>query len=153
MGSVATMGVGAMRLLRSRSPLEAAAFWTVLILVYLALAALAGTRGIGYSERVDTARGSIAFELNPFLWLPRLVPGADPATNPVPFLLWWVLLAALIAEVLMVPVRLRGGIRSRAPRASPTKPSAQVQGSASREGLRKGYSGGGRDDPRWNSPG
>jgi hypothetical protein len=92
--------------------METAGFWIVLTLSYLALSFLAGARGIGYAERVDPASRSIAFDLNPFLWLPDLFLHAYPPTNPVPFLLWWVLLAALIAESVMVLMRiLRGGLR------------------------------------------
>src|SRR3989442_5824628 len=101
MGSGAAMGVGPTRLLRSRSAAEAAAFWVVLILTYLAMYGLAETPGIGYSERLDPATSSISFDLNSFLWFPELPLQADPATNPVPFLLWWVLLALVVAEVVM----------------------------------------------------
>ena len=95
-----------MRFLRSQSPRETAGFWIVLIVSYLTLAFLAGVRGIGYSERVDTASQSITFELNSFLWLPDIWRRADPAANPVPFLLWWVVIATFMAGVVMVLFRL-----------------------------------------------
>src|SRR5213593_4332091 len=99
-------GVRAMRFLRSQSPRETAAFWIVLIVSYLTLALLAGVRGIGYSERVDTTSQSITFELNSFLWLPDVWLRADPAANPVPFLLWWVVIATFMAGLVMVLFRL-----------------------------------------------
>ena len=52
--------------------------------------------------------------------VPQMEPGrmelplrvGSAMTNPVPFLLWWVALAAVIAEALMVAMRLlRGGAR------------------------------------------
>ena len=98
-----------MRLLRSQSRRETAAFWTVLILSYLALSFLAGANGIGYSERVDATSRTVTFELNPFLWLPNLFLHTDPAVNPVPFMAWWVVLAILIAEVFMVVYRMVRG--------------------------------------------
>jgi hypothetical protein len=110
MGLTEAMGKRVWRLLRSRSTAESAGFWVALILSYLALSFLAGARGVGYTERFDEASRSIAFDLNPFLWFPDVFLHAYPPTNPVPFLLWWVALAALIAEVLMVAMRvLRGG--------------------------------------------
>ncbi|TLZ53610.1 MAG: hypothetical protein E6K17_09400 [Methanobacteriota archaeon] len=112
MGSTKTLGDGIWRLLRSRSLMETAVFWIVLVLVYLAISGLAGLRGVGYTERVDEASRSIAFDLNPVLWLPDLFLHAYPPTDPVPFLLWWVVLAAVIAEALMVVIRIfRGGVR------------------------------------------
>jgi len=108
------MGIGPTRLLRSRSPTEAAAFWIVMILSYLALYGLAETSGVGFSERVDPATNTVSFDLNSFLWLPDFFLRADPATNPAPFLLWWVLLAGVVAEIVMVVFRfLRGGTRPR----------------------------------------
>jgi len=87
-----------MRLLRSRSPTEAVAFWALVILSYLAIYGLS----------------SISFDLNPFLWFPDLILRNNPAANPVPFLLWWVLLAFIVAEVVMVGFRvLRPGPRTR----------------------------------------
>ena len=117
------MGVGRLRILRSRSPIETAAFWIVLAMSYLTLSFLAGARGIGYAERVDPASRTIAFDLNPFLWFPDLFLHAWPPSNPVPFLLWWVVLAAVIAEGVMVLMRfLRGGARPGADQArSPEK--------------------------------
>src|SRR2546428_13159391 len=103
MAFAAARGVRAMRFLRSRSPRETAAFWIVLIVSYLALAFLAGVRGIGYSERADTASQSITFELNSFLWLPDVWLRADPAANPVPFLLWWVVIATFTAGAAIGP--------------------------------------------------
>jgi len=112
-----------MRLLRSQSPRETLAFWTVLILSYLTLALLAGLRGIGYSEHVDTPSKSITFEFNPFLWLPDVFLHADPSTNPVPFMLWWVLVATLTAGVVMILFRLffRPGARARAATTAPSQ--------------------------------
>ena len=112
-----------MRLLRSQSPRETLAFWTVLILSYLTLALLAGLRGIGYAEHVDTPSKSITFEFNPFLWLPDVFLHADPSTNPVPFMLWWVLVATLTAGIVMILFRLffRPGPRSRAGPISPSQ--------------------------------
>jgi hypothetical protein len=90
--------------------METAGFWIVLTLSYLALSFLAGTRGVGYAERVDVTSRSIVFDLNPFLWLPDLFLHAYPPTNPVPYLVWWVALAAVIAETVMVLFRwVRGG--------------------------------------------
>lgn len=110
MGSTDAMGKRIWRLLRSHSLVESVGFWVALILSYLALSSLAGAPGIGYSERVDMAHRSITFDLNPFLWFPDVFLHAYPPTNPVPFLLWWVALAAVIAEALMVGMRLlRGG--------------------------------------------
>lgn len=112
MGFADAKGVGRSRLLRSHSTLEVAAFWTVLTLSYLALSFLAGARGIGYAERVDPASRAIAFDLNPFLWFPDVFLHSYPPTNPVPFLLWWVVLSVVIAEAVMVLMRiLRGGLR------------------------------------------
>ena len=112
MGFADSKGVGRLRLLRSHSPLEVAAFWIILTLSYLALSFLAGARGIGYAERVDSASRAIAFELNPFLWFPDVFLHAYPPTNPVPFLLWWVALSVVIAEIVMVVMRiLRGDLR------------------------------------------
>ena len=112
MGSTKTLGDGIWRLLRSRSLMETAVFWIVLVLVYLAISGLAGLRGVGYTERVDEASRSIAFDLNPVLWLPDLFLHAYPPTDRIPFLLWWVVLAAVIAEALMVVIRIfRGGVR------------------------------------------
>ncbi|GEM_PF-5479473 len=112
MGLADAMGVGRLRLLRSQSPMEIAGFWIVLTLSYLALSFLAGARGIGYAERIDPVTRSIAFDLNPFLWFPDLFLHAYPPTNPVPFLFWWVVLSALIAQAVMVLLRiLRGGLR------------------------------------------
>ena len=121
-----------MRLLRSRSPLETAAFWVVLILSYLALSGLAGTRGIGYSERVDGATNSVTFELNPFLWFPDAFLHADPAANPIPFILWWVVVSILIAEIVMVLYRLRFRPRARTRLAPPSKPPAPAKDSTPR---------------------
>ncbi len=106
MGLVEAVRVGRTPLLRSQSPLETAAFWIVLTLSYLALSVLAGTRGIGYGERVDLASRLITFDLNPFLWFPDLFLHVYPPMNPVPFLLWWVALAAVIAEGVMVLTRV-----------------------------------------------
>ena len=112
MGSSTAMGDGIWRLLRSRSPMESAVFWIVLALVYLAISGLAGVRGVGYTERVNEANRSIAFDLNPVLWLPDLFLHAYPPTEPVPFLVWWVVLATVIAEAVMVLMRIfRGGVR------------------------------------------
>ena len=112
MGLARAMRNGIWRLLRSRSPTESAVFWIVLTLVYLAIYGLAGVRGVGYTERVDEANRSIAFELNPVLWLPDVFLHAYPPMDPVPFLVWWVVLAAVIAEAVMVLMRiLRGGVR------------------------------------------
>jgi len=114
MGLAGAMGVGRMRLLRSRSSTEAVAFWGLLILSYLAIYGLSETLGVGYSERLDPATASISFDLNPFLWFPDLILRNNPAANPVPFLLWWVLLAFIVAEVVMVGFRvLRPGPRTR----------------------------------------
>src|SRR2546428_8606279 len=120
-------GVRAMRFVRSQSPREPAAFWIVLIVSYLALVFLAGVRGIGYSERADTASQSITIELNSFLWLPDVWLRADPAANPVPFLLWWVVIATFTAGVVMGLFRLLfprdtrppGIAEKRAPARSP----------------------------------
>jgi len=98
-----------MRLLRSQSLRETVAFWVVLILSYLALSSFAGANGIGYSERVDAASRTVAFDLNPVLWFPNLFLNTDPAANPVPFMAWWVVLAILIAEVFMVAFRIVRG--------------------------------------------
>ena len=112
MGFASSKGVGRLRLLRSHSPLEVAAFWIILTLSYLALSFLAGARGIGYAERIDPSSRAIAFDLNPSLWFPDVFLHAYPPTNPMPFLLWWVALSVVIAEVVMVVMRiLRGGLR------------------------------------------
>ena len=110
MGSGSTIGERVWRLLRSRSPKETAAFWAILILSYLVLSSLAGLHGVGYTERFDDASRSIAFDLNPFLWFPDVFLHVYPAANPVPFILWWVALSAVLAEAVLVAVRLvRGG--------------------------------------------
>ena len=114
-----------MRFLRSRSPRETAAFWIVLIVSYLALAFLAGVRGIGYSERADTASQSITFELNSFLWLPDVWLRADPAANPVPFLLWWVVIATFTAGIVMVLFRLLFRRNTRSRDIAETRPQAR----------------------------
>ena len=90
--------------------METAGFWIVLTLSYLALSFLAGIRGVGYAEQVDVTSRSIVFDLNPLLWFPDLFLHAYPPANPVPFLLWWVALGAIIAETVMVVFRwFRGG--------------------------------------------
>jgi len=114
-----------MRFLRSQSPRETAAFWIVLIVSYLALAFLAGVRGIGYSERADTASQSITFELNSFLWLPDVWLRADPAANPVPFLLWWVVIATFTAGIVMVLFRLLFRRNTRSRDIAETRPQAR----------------------------
>ena len=109
MGSTRSMGENVWWLLRSRPLTESATFWIVLIIVYLTVSSLAGLRGVGYSERIDESSRSIAFDLNPVLWLPNLFLHTDPAANPVPFMVWWVLLAILVAEVVMVAFRMVRG--------------------------------------------
>lgn len=125
MAFAAARGVRAMRFLRSQSPRETAAFWIVLIVSYLALAFLAGVRGIGYSERADTASQSITFELNSFLWLPDVWLRADPAANPVPFLLWWVVIATFTAGIVMVLFRLLFRRNTRSRDIAETRPQAR----------------------------
>jgi len=125
MAFAAARGVRAMRFLRSQSPRETAAFWVVLIVSYLTLAFLAGVRGIGYSERVDTTSQSITFELNSFLWLPDVWLRADPAANPVPFLLWWVVIATFTAGIVMVLFRLLFRRDTRSRDIADTRPQAR----------------------------
>ena len=120
----AAMGVRPLRLLRSHSPPEIAVFWAVLILSYLALYGLATTPGVGYTERADVATESISFDLNSVLWFPDVFLHTDPGANSVPFLLWWVILAFLIAEGSMIFYRLlRGDARARIPASGQTKKS------------------------------
>jgi len=123
------MGERAWRLLRSSSPGEVAAFWTVLIVVYLILFILAMTFRIGYSQHIVECDHKLCavFDYQPVLWLPILFLQTPLPVPEWVYILWWYLLAALVTEGVFVAGRFLAERKVSRPRARPVRSTPTVR--------------------------
>ncbi len=117
-----------MRLLRFPHPRELQLFVAVLAAVYVVLAALAMTFGVGIRQHiVGCGPGHCAvFDFNPFLWLPIVLLGSPMPSPWWAGALWWLLLASLVARgvsLLARPyiARASRGTRHRRRSAKPAR--------------------------------